>query len=418
MIVAPSLSGHRKLLGRPEYGKYLLFSLGLTQSFVLPIRVTFMLTHGVNAAEIGSLRSIFSVAVALFDIPTSLIADHVPKKPFLLAGALFFSAHALVYLVSPSYLGFVIAQLCLAMSSALLSGVDSAYLHDLVKAHPDDSYADVRSSLDLHKRLVTTFLTFIASWVFLQSPVISFVTTTALGGMAMLAVLWLPGNGGAVRKNGGSRAKAAWVETMRNPAARGFVLMASLLATCLIFNFEMYQVIFPEAGIPAVLVGPIYASFGILMALGGRAGARFEGRGPRAAFYVCVLLASCSFVVVAFSRQLWPLVLVAIVLQQLTFGALGLVIDNYLVLLGDRIDAKSTVLSLQSTITNVVKAGLVLLLSALVGLAGLGAMYVTMAVGLAVSAALLIRGHRDALGPIPVDACNPQSPEVVGSGQA
>jgi MFS family permease len=84
---------------------------------------------GVGAEGIGFLLALSMILSVIFEIPTGIIADKIPRK-YVLATSLFFKLLCFfAYLIFPSFSGFVLASVLFAVSSALESGALQAYLY-------------------------------------------------------------------------------------------------------------------------------------------------------------------------------------------------------------------------------------------------------------------------------------------------
>ena len=84
---------------------------------------------GVSAAGVGIILATTSALGFLFEVPTGILADKISRKYVLLA-SLFFKALCLVlWLAVPSFLGYWLGAVSLAISAALESGAIQAYLY-------------------------------------------------------------------------------------------------------------------------------------------------------------------------------------------------------------------------------------------------------------------------------------------------
>lgn len=83
----------------------------------------------VSAAGIGVILAITLALPVVFEIPTGIIADKIPRK-FVLTSSIIFKALGLsAWLVFPNFKGYIFAAVLLALSSALESGALQAYLY-------------------------------------------------------------------------------------------------------------------------------------------------------------------------------------------------------------------------------------------------------------------------------------------------
>mgnify|MGYP002039676018 CR=1 FL=1 len=96
----------------------------------MPIIVLFFQEHGLTLTEVMILQSIYSLTVALVEIPSGYFADYFGRKNSMILSCTFLF---LGYLIFSNYVGFsifILAEILLALGSALMSGADSAIMYD------------------------------------------------------------------------------------------------------------------------------------------------------------------------------------------------------------------------------------------------------------------------------------------------
>ena len=110
--------------------KFLLFIDALfegSRMFVGATSAAFLLSKGMTLADLGILKIIHSLAVFILELPTGICADAWGrKKALLLSSALGVVSFAL-FTTSQSFLGFVAAELSMAVSLSLWSGTFEAF---------------------------------------------------------------------------------------------------------------------------------------------------------------------------------------------------------------------------------------------------------------------------------------------------
>lgn len=109
------------------------FRLLATSYLWVPIFVPFMYERGLGFDEIALLHAIYSVVVILVDVPTGALADRIGRRQSMMIGALAMVASCLVAYGAHGFAAFAVAEVLAAMSMALCSGADSAYLFDLLE---------------------------------------------------------------------------------------------------------------------------------------------------------------------------------------------------------------------------------------------------------------------------------------------
>ncbi len=95
---------------------------------------------GVTAAGIGTIIAIGSVASVLFEIPTGIVADKMPRKYVLVTAILSKITGLAMWLVFPSFLGFLVGTLFFSLCLALESGALQAYLYGTLGGEAKQSF--------------------------------------------------------------------------------------------------------------------------------------------------------------------------------------------------------------------------------------------------------------------------------------
>ena len=112
-----------------KYYGYIILSNVL---FFLPVDIIFFQERGLNLMEIFLINSIFSIGVAIFEVPTGAIADMIGRKKSLIFGVLTWILSYILFFYGWSFFALTIAYLTWALGSALTSGADTALIYDIL----------------------------------------------------------------------------------------------------------------------------------------------------------------------------------------------------------------------------------------------------------------------------------------------
>ncbi|MDL2265552.1 MFS transporter [Parabacteroides sp. OttesenSCG-928-G07] len=99
-------------------------------SLVMPIIVLFYGDHGLGLQEVFILKSVYSVAAVILEIPSGYLADVWGRRKCLITGSILFFAGYLCYSFTGTFYAFLIAELMLGAGQTLVNGADSALLYD------------------------------------------------------------------------------------------------------------------------------------------------------------------------------------------------------------------------------------------------------------------------------------------------
>ena len=100
----------------------------------MPVVALFYNENGLDEFDIFLLQAIYSISVAILEIPSGYMADVVGRKKTLILGSILGTLGFVIYSVSDSFLGFLVAEIILGVGGSFISGADSAMLFDTLAA--------------------------------------------------------------------------------------------------------------------------------------------------------------------------------------------------------------------------------------------------------------------------------------------
>ncbi len=372
---------------KKDYIKFLIgFSL-LTTCLINSIRVVYMLSYGLSEGNIICLKGIFSIIVSLAEIPTGVVADRVSKKLSLQIGCVLFALHALVYAVFPSFEGFLVTQILLAFSSAFISGADDGYLDDYIHKYTHDTYIDIAGKIEYYSSFFHAALYLISGYLFTFNAKSNFIFTFLLGLISFSAICLLPE---IKNQNNDSSSnepeKVKYIKDTMDVIKYVFkkkivfhvTLLSGVIVSILIFNFELYQMVLSNLNFSTKFYGYLYASFMILGGIGAKISKKILlTYGEKRLFIISLVFVAISYLLFGLSNNI-VLILLAIVIQQVVFGSIGLVVKNILMNSLFSQNTKSTLISVYSLLVALFKGVLVLVLGIILSIMGIRYTYVIM----------------------------------------
>jgi MFS family permease len=114
---------------------FYLFRLLATSYLYVPIFMLFQEARGLSFFQRLALGGIYSAVVILVEVPTGVFADRLGRRRSMIAGALSMVISCAIAFQADSFGAFALAEIFAALSMALCSGADSAYLYDLLAHH-------------------------------------------------------------------------------------------------------------------------------------------------------------------------------------------------------------------------------------------------------------------------------------------
>jgi MFS family permease len=131
-----------------KYYGYIVLSNVL---FFLPVDIIFFQERGLNLMEVFLINSIFSIGVAVLEVPTGAIADMIGRKKSLILGVFTWIISYLLFFYGWGFLALTVAYLTWALGSALTSGADTALIYDIL--HKNNKNDDFKKYQGIAKML-------------------------------------------------------------------------------------------------------------------------------------------------------------------------------------------------------------------------------------------------------------------------
>ena len=96
----------------------------------MPIIVLFFQEHDLSLAEVMLLQAIYSISVAIFEIPSGYIADIFGRKKTIIFSTIFCFIGYLLFSFYSGFYYFAFAEILVGIGGSLISGSDSAIIYD------------------------------------------------------------------------------------------------------------------------------------------------------------------------------------------------------------------------------------------------------------------------------------------------
>ena len=103
-------------------------------NLVMPVMVVFYQRNGLDMQSIFWLKSVYSSAIVIMEVPSGYMADIWGRKKTLLLGGILGAAGFGLYSFSYGFWAFAVAEVVLGVGQSFISGADTAMLYDTLKA--------------------------------------------------------------------------------------------------------------------------------------------------------------------------------------------------------------------------------------------------------------------------------------------
>jgi predicted MFS family arabinose efflux permease len=398
---------------------FYLFRLLATSYLWVPVSVLFPQSRGLGFDEIMILSAIYSAVVILVDVPTGALADRIGRRPSMLAGALALMASGITAYLAHDFLMFAVSTVLAAMSMALCSGADSAYLFDLLHEHGRSHEYPRRESVASAWHQAGLAMACLAGGVLGEIDLaLPYLVTAGVAAAAFVVGLFMGSERRVpVRKHSIGEELRVYTEHMSRSlreVVRSRVLVWIIAYSAVVFVLVrsteyLYQPYLDERGFSVFEIGSIFAGLFLLASfVAHRVDALRRWLGEEILVYGLLGLLSLSFVLLNQLHGEWaPLAMLAV--QAVAIGMYSPLVKTMLNRQITDSGRRATILSIESIARRTAKG----LFSPVAGYVGAtSAMYLCGGVGFVGFFVLAVLGTRMAppLGRLPERKGGPSKP--------
>lgn len=102
--------------------------------FCVPVMLPFWKSFGISVAEIAEFKFALMVTTLLLELPSGILADRFGRRLAMVLAAVGWIAANAIYLTSSTFLGFLAAEVLIALGMSMISGTDQAIIYESLEA--------------------------------------------------------------------------------------------------------------------------------------------------------------------------------------------------------------------------------------------------------------------------------------------
>jgi MFS family permease len=249
---------------------FYLFRLLATSYLYVPIFMLFQAERGLTFFERLALGGLYCGVIILVEIPTGVFADRLGRRRSMMLGALTMVAACLIAASAHGFGAFAIAEALAALSMALCSGADSAYLFDLLQDHDRGHEYPRRESAASAWHLMGSAVAFAGGGLLARVDLsLPYLVTAGVASLAAI-VAWLLEEErprrtatvapvGAALRSWGRAMGAAVGEVTRNGRLLWLIGYSAVVFMLLRATIYVYQPYLHSRGLGTVEIGLLFA---------------------------------------------------------------------------------------------------------------------------------------------------------------
>jgi MFS family permease len=322
----------------------------------MPIIVLFFQSYDLTLTEVMLLQSIYSLSLALFEIPSGYIADVFGRKKSIVLGTILSFIGYLFFSFFDGFYTFAIAQALVGIAGSLISGSDSALIYDtLLETGNENTYTKIEGKNYAIGNFSEATAGIIGGFLAVSSiylPV--YIQTTILFLSIPIAVTLVEPKRNI--KNKLNQSFKAILEVVQfaivdNIKIRWLIIYSSAMGLATLSTAWLAQPFFKEVGVPLIYFGILWAGLNIATGLTSINAHQFDKKGNTRKVLILLSLAIITlFVTLGMNITIYGLIIIMFI--YLLRGIATPMLRNA-ININTTSDRRATVLSIRSFIIRI-----------------------------------------------------------------
>lgn len=325
----------------------------------MPILVLFMQDNGLSLQAVMTIQAIYSLGVAVFEIPSGYFSDRLGRKRSLLVGTVLITGQFVGYSLATGFWGLALGAVVGGLGASFISGTDSALLYDSLQAlgrsgdylkWEGRSYA-IGTFAEAVAAIVGGSLAYCGG---LRAPIVAQVGISAIGVVAALLLVEPPRTRTHNRTDSEQLRYILRYLFLEQKKLRLFIGLATIFSLASLLLAWFAQPYFEYYSLPEYQIGYLWAGLNGVVALFALTAHRTTSKIPPFGLVAVVLLGFAggyAWIGSWGGAQLWWGVGAMVVLYALR----GVASPSFLTLINQEApdDMRATILSIRGFITRI-----------------------------------------------------------------
>lgn len=224
----------------------------------MPVVVLFYQDNGLSMQDIFLLKSVYSMAIVIMEVPSGYMADVWGRKKTLLFGAVLGATGFAFYSFSYGFWAFAAAEFVLGIGQSFISGADTAMLYDTLKvSEKENQYIKQEGRITSAGNFSEAIAGVCGGLLATVSLRVPFYFQFGVSAIAIPAALFLQEPKYHTREVAHSFKSILGIirQTFLHSEMRSALLLSSLTGTASLTFAWFVQPYFQEAGLPVSMFG-------------------------------------------------------------------------------------------------------------------------------------------------------------------
>ena len=272
---------------------------------IAPFYTVMFAEHGLSPGQVGSVLFAWSATALVLQIPSGVLADHVSRRWQMAVGQLLRAVGLLVWIVWPTYWGFLVGMMLWGLKSAAQMGAFEAVVYDeLKRLGRETEYARVTGKAQAWRFAALVLASVAAAAVTGLGYPVLIVASAVASVAAAAAARWLPSAPRTIRSGRpdylAHLAKGAR-QAASLPGVPALMLFIAGSQTVAAASADYWQLFGREVGLAKPAIALFIAAWGVSEGLASVLAHRLRGFGLRALFAIsgsaglCLTAAALTF---------------------------------------------------------------------------------------------------------------------------
>ncbi len=290
--------------------------------FPIPVIIIFYENSGLSFEQSLLLKTILSLSIFIFEIPSGYFADIFGRKACLVSGGLIWTLGLLFYCFQTGFSAFAIAEILSGLAASLISGANTALGFDsLVKMNQEQNYRHVEGRLGAIAGVAEAICGLIGGLVAANNLVYPFYLQTICIFLYFLIALTLVEPNLHQSSTNSSQAidrreiwQAIRFSLLENKKVKWLILFSANFGIATFLAVWLSQADMQSRGLAVSSFGFAWAAFHFILSFASFKATSIENLwGTKKVFLGLVILLGLSYIFLSLTNQVWGIIIIALI---------------------------------------------------------------------------------------------------------